>query len=238
MTIKALLFDKDGTLFDFTTTWAGWTNRLLHDLAADDVNRLEDMACAIGFDLVFDRYQEDSVAIAGTAEQIVDCLLPFLPEFSHEGLQRYLAAAAVQVVPQEAVQLRPYLDDLNAQGYRLGVMTNDSESSAKRQLQQVGVLDRFDMVIGADSGFGAKPSPDPLLAFCAHTGVTASETAMIGDSLHDLVSGRSAGMSTIAVLTGIASRDTLTPQADVVLSDIGQIPDWLSKRRHSYAYDQ
>ena len=50
---------------------------------------------------------------------------------------------------------------------------------------------------------------------------------MIGDSTHDLDSGRAAGMVTVAVLTGVASRADLEPHADVVLADIAALPDWL-----------
>ena len=50
---------------------------------------------------------------------------------------------------------------------------------------------------------------------------------MIGDSTHDLLAGRAAGMITIGVLTGPAPHEELAPFADVVLADIGKIPDWL-----------
>ena len=50
---------------------------------------------------------------------------------------------------------------------------------------------------------------------------------MIGDSTHDLHSGREAGMFTIGVLTGPATAEDLAPHADVVLANIGHIPQWL-----------
>ena len=50
---------------------------------------------------------------------------------------------------------------------------------------------------------------------------------MVGDSLHDLVAGRAAGMQTVGVLTGPACRDELAPCADVVLPDIGHLTTWL-----------
>ena len=53
---------------------------------------------------------------------------------------------------------------------------------------------------------------------------------MIGDSAHDLASGRAAGMPTVAVLTGPASRDDLAPHADVVLADIAPFPAGLDCR--------
>ena len=50
---------------------------------------------------------------------------------------------------------------------------------------------------------------------------------MIGDRTHDLDSGRAAGMTTVGVLTGLATRADLAPHADVVLDDIGALPAWL-----------
>jgi phosphoglycolate phosphatase len=88
-------------------------------------------------------------------------------------------------------------------------------------------LDRFAFVAGFDSGHGVKPDADPLLAFCAATGVAPDRTAMVGDSLHDLVAGAAAGMMRIGVLTGMAQHDDLAPHADVVLPNIGHIPEWL-----------
>ena len=49
---------------------------------------------------------------------------------------------------------------------------------------------------------------------------------MVGDSTHDLIAGRAAGMQTVGVLTGMAEAE-LAPLADAVLPDIGHLPDWL-----------
>jgi phosphoglycolate phosphatase len=51
---------------------------------------------------------------------------------------------------------------------------------------------------------------------------------MVGDSTHDLIAGRAAGMPTIGVLTGMAGRETLEPYADAVLENIGEIPGFLA----------
>ncbi len=50
---------------------------------------------------------------------------------------------------------------------------------------------------------------------------------MVGDSLHDMTSGRDAGMVTVGVLTGTTSRAELEAVADVVLADIGEVAGWL-----------
>ncbi|MEC8197391.1 MAG: HAD-IA family hydrolase, partial [Pseudomonadota bacterium] len=76
-------------------------------------------------------------------------------------------------------------------------------------------------------GFGAKPDPGPLLAFAEHTNLSPARVAMVGDSTHDLIAGRRAGMQTVAVLTGVAIEAELAPHADVVLPNIGHIPTWV-----------
>jgi phosphoglycolate phosphatase len=50
---------------------------------------------------------------------------------------------------------------------------------------------------------------------------------MVGDSTHDLLAGRAAGMRTVGVLTGLAPEAVLAPHADVVFPNIGHLTDWL-----------
>jgi phosphoglycolate phosphatase len=69
-----------------------------------------------------------------------------------------------------------------------------------------------------------------LLAFAQATGLQPDRVIMVGDSRHDLLAGRSAGMRTVAVLTGIASAEDLAPLADAVLRDIGDLPGWIDAR--------
>ncbi|MEO1579525.1 MAG: HAD-IA family hydrolase, partial [Pseudomonadota bacterium] len=116
-----------------------------------------------------------------------------------------------------------------ALGLRLGVVTNDAEAPARAHLAQVGVLTAFDIVIGCDSGHGAKPAPGPVLGALEALGARPEQAVMVGDSLHDLMAGRAAGVQTVGVLTGLAERADLAPLADVVVPDIGHLPGWLDR---------
>ncbi|AXT33491.1 HAD family hydrolase [Phaeobacter sp. LSS9] len=229
MPVDALLFDKDGTLFDFAETWNRWTGRLLDRLAEGEVDRLQAMAAAIDFDLETGKILPSSLVIASTNRQVAEALAPHVPQMDLDQLELYMAESAGEADLAEAVPLAAFLDDLLARGKVLGVMTNDAEHSAKSQLSRSGVLDRFAFVAGFDSGHGAKPDADPLLAFCAATGIAPERTAMVGDSLHDLEAGLAAGMQRIGVLTGLAGAADLEAHADVVLPDIGHIPGWLDR---------
>ena len=226
--LKAVLFDKDGTLFDFHTTWSHWAHEVLHDLAAGDAALVARLAETVDYDLAARRFRPTSPVIAGTNREAAECLASALPGRDVAAIEDHLMLSAAQAPLAPAVPLGPFLDGLRAQGLRLGVMTNDTEYGARAHLTAAGVLERFDFVAGFDSGHGAKPAAEPLLAFARAVKVDPARVVMVGDSTHDLIAGRRAGMACIGVLTGTALAGDLAPHADAVLPDIGHLPGWLA----------
>lgn len=225
--IRAVLFDKDGTLFDFQRSWGGWAAKVIDMLAAGEPARAAALARVLDFDRETMRFRPGSAVIAGTGAEVAALLLPHLPpqEGGLDGLIGRLAQAAETVPQVEAVPLAPLLARLRAAGLRLGVATNDHEATARRHL--AAHLPALDFVAGFDSGWGGKPAPDMLLAFAAHVGLPPETVLMVGDSRHDLQAGRAAGMATLAVLTGVASAADLAPHADALRPDIGHLPELL-----------
>lgn len=225
--MRGLLFDKDGTLFDFRATWAAWCDGLIADLAQGDAVRAAVLAEAIGYDRAAGRFHKSSPVIAETVAVLVAVIRQALPDVDPGPLQARLVATATAAPQVEAVPLAPLLDRLSRAGLMLGVATNDAEASARAHLARAGVGGLFTFIAGYDSGHGGKPGPGMPAAFARATGLAPADCAMIGDSTHDLVSGRAAGMVTVAVLTGPAERAELEALADAVLPDIGALPRWL-----------
>ena len=230
--IDGVIFDKDGTLFDFRRSWGGWTARLVREIAAEragapDEAQAARLAAAIGYGLGAGVFSHDSPVIAATADDIAAALVPLLPGVTQIRLAARMNALAEVAPMAEAVPLLPVLTALRGRGLRLGLATNDAEAPARAHLAAHGVAHLFEMIAGFDSGHGAKPAPGMLLAFAAHCGLNPARVAMVGDSRHDLVAGRSAGMRTVAVLTGIAGADELAPLADAVLPDISALGAWI-----------
>lgn len=222
--LKAILFDKDGTLFDFQATWAPWAEMIIRQVAGSDPARRSKLAQAIGFDLAEGRFLPHSPVIAGTGREAAELVASFLPPpgLPLEEIEARISAVAAAVPLVEAVPLRPLLEALAAAGCRLGVVTNDHEAVARQHLGNL--LDLFDFVAGFDSGYGAKPEPGMLLAFARHCGLPPETVLMVGDSRHDLDAGSAAGMPTLAVLTGVARDAELAPHADALRPDIGHLP--------------
>lgn len=227
--ISAILFDKDGTLFDFHTSWGDWATGVLAELSDGDGGRAEALAAAVGFDHAARRFHRDSVVIAGTAAEIALRLLPHLPGRGADELAHWLNLRAARAPMHPAVPLVPLMQALAARGLALGVATNDAEAPARAHLAAAGIEGHLAFVAGYDSGHGAKPGPGQLLAFAAATGRAPAEVLMVGDSRHDLSAGRAAGMGTVAVLTGMATASDLADLADAVLPDIGHLPGLLDR---------
>ncbi|MBZ4021364.1 phosphatase [Rhodobacter sp. TJ_12] len=226
--IAAVLFDKDGTLFDFDATWGAWAQGLLMRLAKGEAARTVPLAEALGYDLEARRFHRHSKVIAGTVAEAAALMLPHLPGREAADLVAELEAEAALAPQVPAVDLARCLGGLRAAGLRLGVCTNDSEASARLQLSREKAEGFFEFIAGYDSGFGAKPEPGPLLAFAAHVGVAPAQVAMVGDSLHDLTAARAAGMQAVGVLTGPAPRAVLQEAADIVLDTIDGLAPWIA----------
>ena len=227
--IDGVIFDKDGTLFDFRRSWGGWADTLLHRIARDEAHARA-LGALIGYDVQAGVFAPDSPVIAGTAQDVAGALIAHLPGQTKAEVEAQINAAAAQAAMVPAVPLRPLLETLRARGLQLGLATNDTEAPARAHLAAHGLTDLFDFIAGYDSGHGPKPGPGMCLAFARQTGLNPARVAMVGDSLHDLHAGRAAGMLCVAVLTGIATHADLAPHADVVLPDIGALPVWLSQR--------
>lgn len=225
--VGAILFDKDGTLFDFGGTWNAFGAAVIAELSGGDAALAQAMGQAARYDLATSAFLPDSPIIAGTNREAAELLASALPDADVDAVELRLIHHAARAPLVEAAPLADLLVELGARGLALGVMTNDAEEAAHAHLDAVGIRAAFDFVAGFDSGYGAKPDPDPLLAFCRHVGHDPARSVMVGDSTHDLIAGRAAGMQTVGVLTGMAGADVLAPHADVVLPDIGHLPGWL-----------
>ena len=101
-------------------------------------------------------------------------------------------------------------------GFKLAVLTNDSESSARQNLVELGIEGLFDPVIGADSGYGGKPEPKGLLQCCAEHESDPAETLMVGDTGADF---GAAVRAQVADFICIADDPDWRPHADVKIEN-------------------
>ncbi len=231
VSIKGIVFDKDGTLFDFQATWGAWSREMIMIESRGDPILATGLADSLGYDMEAGRFRPDSVVIASTVDTVAERILDVLPGQDKRALIERMNALAAEAPQVEVPRLREALERLAGMGLALGIATNDTEAPARAHLQAAGVEGMFGFIAGYDSGYGGKPGAGQLLAFAQAAGLAPEDCAMVGDSLHDLAAARSAGMAGVGVLTGVAERETLEPAADVVLGSIAELPDWIASQR-------
>lgn len=231
MTIKAVLFDKDGTLVDFHKTWLPPCWAAARYFAANDEDLAHQLMTVGGLDPVTGRMKSGSLLAAANNEEIVESWLELAP-FRLDEDRPSLVDAVNRIFIREGLKhatpvtdLGRLFDVLEALPCRLGVATMDSEQAALISLGEFGVRERLDYIAGYDSGFGSKPGPGMVHGFADKLGLAASEILVVGDNLHDIDMGRSAGAGmVVGVLTGTSTREDLAPHADHVLDSIEELP--------------
>ena len=123
------------------------------------------------------------------------------------------------------------LGNLHAAGFRLALLTNDNEVSARQNLSDLGVAKLFSTVVGADSGHGAKPDTSGLLYCCAVNGVDPSLALMIGDTRADYCAAIGAGVADfICIANDVAERPDPAIKSENVIADLTGLPELLLRR--------
>lgn len=102
---------------------------------------------------------------------------------------------------------------LKEKGMRMGVVTSKLRRGTLRGLSQCGLEGLFDAIVAADDVTRHKPDPWPVLVALEQLGSDPASAVFVGDSPHDLVAGRDAGVKTAAALWGPFPRQWLEPHA-------------------------
>jgi pyrophosphatase PpaX len=98
---------------------------------------------------------------------------------------------------------------IRAAGRRTGLVTSKNRQGALRGLTLVRLEAMMDVLVCADEVTNPKPHPEPVEKAVALLGADPATTVYVGDSIHDMVSGRAAGVRTAAALWGPFGREHL-----------------------------
>lgn len=103
----------------------------------------------------------------------------------------------------------PMMRAIRKAGLRTGLVTSKNKPGAERGLRLVGLEQEFELIIGADDVVNPKPHAEPVEEALRRLGQPAAKAIYVGDSVHDMESGRAAGVETAAVLWGPFGRRDL-----------------------------
>ncbi|MBI5828600.1 MAG: HAD family hydrolase [Chloroflexi bacterium] len=114
---------------------------------------------------------------------------------------------------------RDLLDALRVRGIKLGLLTRNSRKSVATVLEKFGLA--FDATLTRDDA-AHKPSPEPVLRLAREWGLAPAELLMVGDYIHDIRSGRSAGSKTALLVNDRAPE--WAGEADFTIHRLDELP--------------
>lgn len=225
-TLAGVLFDKDGTLFDFDATWGPATQEVLQTLSGGDALIFRGLAETGGYVPETGGFRPDSPIIGGDTTEFAPAwalLLGQRPDdaFADRVNTLYRAASLKYLTLYDDVA--PVIDGLAADGLTIGLATNDSETTARAHLGAVDLLGRFPFIAGYDSGWGGKPLPGMVTAFAAHVGQGPETIALVGDSPHDIEAARRAGAFAIGIARTPRAAANLGDRPDVTIRSLAEL---------------
>ena len=235
MSIKGILFDKDGTLIEVNGTWVPLYKSGLPAAFGHSAEEVLELLQRAGYDVETDGFKAGSVLAAGTTEQLVKVWWPELSPEHHRARVYFInneIAPKAKTFVKPLMDLAPVFDELHAMGMVLGLGTNDSEASGRSHMTHLDVHHYFDVMIGADSVEIPKPSGQMIEMFAKATKLEPHEIAMVGDNSHDMDEARAGGAGlAIGVLSGNAGHDDIAHLADHVLDSVADLPALLKRLR-------
>lgn len=228
MAICGILFDKDGTLIDFPSTWEPVLRALALEFAKGNRGHADELMATAGYDRKLGLFRPGSIWAAGNTLDLVAAWLPDAPDSERAGVARAIDDYCARMAPDTAVpvtDLVSFFGGLRRSGFSLGVATNDVTRSATATMERLGVAGLLSAILGYDSVARPKPAADMVIAFCARASIEPGEVAVVGDNPHDLIMARAAGAAlAVGVLTGNGTQEELGPYADHVIGSIEDLP--------------
>jgi phosphoglycolate phosphatase len=203
-----LIFDLDGTLADSKKDLAFSVNHVRSTFGLPDLTE-EEISAFIGdgAQMLIQR----ALGADASAPDVQSGLQLFLSYYRDHMLDRTV------LYPGVAETLRSLAH------CRLAVLTNKPIRFSRLMLEGLGILHHFAAVYGGNSFDRKKPDPVGVFQILSDTGGVPGDTWMIGDSSIDVITGRSAGVTTCGVSWGYAPETFAHTPPDFMIHRIEEL---------------
>jgi len=140
MAIKGVLFDKDGTLIDFTATWREAIEKIAGKLADGDADLTLSLCDAVGYDMRTQVFLPGSPVVAGSVDMVAELMATILPKWSARQIEDLANRTALEMGADDylgkPVDLRELEARIKAALRRQGGFSQGS-APAERHLETV-----------------------------------------------------------------------------------------------------
>lgn len=213
--MKSVIFDLDGTLADTSGDLLAAANVCFRAMGEGDVL---DPAVDAGVALRGGKamLRKGLQRLGRPDEDVVDQYYQVL-------LDAYGDAISVHTVLYEGAL--DAIDALKTAGYGVGICTNKPEGLAEQLLNDLGVRQVFQSLVGADTLPVRKPDPAPLFEAAKRLGGDPKQCLLVGDSDTDRNTAKAAGVPSVLVTFGPSGEDMAALKPEALMQDYAELPE-------------
>ncbi|KAH7470500.1 hypothetical protein PRIC1_001614 [Phytophthora ramorum] len=226
-----VVFDKDGTLIDFTLMWGGWVESQAWNVEmTTGLPVREKLFAAMGYDWISRSIKSKGALCCTPMGELYKLAVRVLVA---EGMRQSKADEVIQQcwsMPDPVLTSRPLANipalfrTIKKMDMKIAVCTTDDRQPTIDTLEHLGVSHMVDALACGDDGLPAKPAGEQIWTICQQLNVQPHNTIMVGDTSTDMLLGKNAGCGlSIGVLGGASSLDDLAEDADVLVPSIDRI---------------
>lgn len=226
-----VVFDKDGTLIDFTLMWGGWVESQAWKVEmTTGLPVREKLFAAMGYDWIRRSIKSKGALCCTPMGELYKLAVKVLVA---EGMRQSKADEVITQcwsMPDPVLTSRPLgnipalFRTIKKMDMKIAVCTTDDRQPTIDTLKHLGVLDMVDGLACGDDGLPAKPAGEQIWTLCKQLNVPPHNTIMVGDTSTDMVLGKNAGCGlSIGVLGGASSLEDLAEDADVLVPTIDRV---------------
>lgn len=234
--IKAIVFDKDGTIMELGETWDEPTVKAFSHLMKK-TNMTDEQIQNYGetLGIIDGKVTANSLFATGSVSEQAEILAEVVPLSSIE-IYRLLENDYIDFVRQADIKsllirgTKELLQYLKNQGYLLALITNDQKNITQMMLESSDLIKYFDFVGCADE-YGPKPNPAALHELSKQLNVKLDEMIYIGDSEVDMEYAKYTAGG-IGVAFDESYREYVQ-EADYIVTSLKQIPELLDQINHA-----
>jgi HAD superfamily hydrolase (TIGR01549 family) len=128
----------------------------------------------------------------------------------------------------ETAKLLPSVDvtirDLASKGYRMGVVSSGSDNRVRREVEELGLRELFEVIVCNEDMVNKKPHPEGLHTALRKLELTSADCCYVGDSPEDIQMGRQANVMTVGIRSAYpTSHQLLQLQPDIYLESFADL---------------
>jgi len=193
LTLRAVLFDLDGTLLDTAPDIVGALNAL----------RLERQLAPLPYAAIRSLVSHGAARVVKAGFPEADAETE--PELKKRFLEIYRGALSRET--RLFAGMDEVLDELANLGIKSGIVTNKPGWLTEPLLMELGLSERFACVVSGDTVAERKPHPLPLLHAAALAEVSPGECIYVGDAERDVQAAHAAAMPALVANYGYLRAD-------------------------------